>query len=102
MNPSTFQVAVGDTALGKQLGNTMSVNVLERILVRALPAARLVREGQLTDRWESGIAVRQLEATRGCELEHSFSKVRTTERTRKGASAAEKKSRAKFARNLRL
>eukprot|EP00420_Gonyaulax_spinifera_P015244 CAMPEP_0197892698 /NCGR_PEP_ID=MMETSP1439-20131203/31276_1 /TAXON_ID=66791 /ORGANISM="Gonyaulax spinifera, Strain CCMP409" /LENGTH=61 /DNA_ID=CAMNT_0043512893 /DNA_START=1 /DNA_END=186 /DNA_ORIENTATION=+ len=32
----------------------MSVNVLERLFVRALPAAGLARHGSLVDRWETG------------------------------------------------
>ena len=34
---------------GKQLGNTMSVNVLERIFARVLPAAGLAKPGALVD-----------------------------------------------------
>merc|ERR1712194_464674 len=65
MNPTKFHVAVSDTQLGKQLGNTMSVNVLERLFVRLLPAAKLVRAGALKDRWASGQAVKALARTRG-------------------------------------
>jgi len=64
MNPSTFKVAVVESQLGKQLGNTMSVNVLERLFARLLPAAGLAAR-TLPDRWESGEAVRVLAATRG-------------------------------------
>merc|ERR1711920_1104939 len=59
-----FAVEVSETQLGKQLGNTMSVNVLERLLVRVLPAAGLVKHGVLSDRWENGDAVKQLSCTR--------------------------------------
>jgi len=54
MDPQTFKVAVSNTQLGKQIGNAMSVNVLERLFVRALPAAGLMPHGSLVDRWESG------------------------------------------------
>ena len=54
MDPSEFTVAVTNAKLGAQLGNAMSVNVVERILVRALPAAGLVTHGLLVDRWETG------------------------------------------------
>jgi DNA (cytosine-5)-methyltransferase 1 len=47
-----FQVAVSDTQLGKQIGNAMSCNVLERLFVRLLPAAGLVSARSLRDRWE--------------------------------------------------
>jgi len=65
MDPTTFKLAVSETQLGKQLGNTMSVNVLERLFARLLPAARLVRHGDVKDRWASGLAVRMLARTRG-------------------------------------
>jgi len=64
MNPTKFHVAVSDTQLGKQLGNTMSVNVLERLFVKLLPAAKLA-SGKLTDRWQTGIALKELMETRG-------------------------------------
>mmetsp|Transcript_56204 Transcript_56204/g.174295 ORF Transcript_56204/g.174295 Transcript_56204/m.174295 type:complete len:372 (-) Transcript_56204:113-1228(-) len=54
MNPATFKKAVSDTQLGKQIGNAMSVNVLERLFVRALPAAGLAAHGSLVDRWQGG------------------------------------------------
>jgi len=65
MNPTTFKVAVCEGALGAQLGNTMSVNVLERLLVQVLTASKLVRKGALKDRWASGRRLKQLAATRG-------------------------------------
>jgi len=46
-----FKVAVSEPQLGKQIGNAMSVNVLERLFVRLLPAAGLVPQGRLHDRW---------------------------------------------------
>eukprot|EP00413_Alexandrium_margalefii_P009372 CAMPEP_0204539654 /NCGR_PEP_ID=MMETSP0661-20131031/16899_1 /ASSEMBLY_ACC=CAM_ASM_000606 /TAXON_ID=109239 /ORGANISM="Alexandrium margalefi, Strain AMGDE01CS-322" /LENGTH=303 /DNA_ID=CAMNT_0051546273 /DNA_START=6 /DNA_END=913 /DNA_ORIENTATION=+ len=36
MDPKDFQVAVSEAQLGKQIGNAMSVNVLERLFVRLL------------------------------------------------------------------
>jgi len=48
-----FKVAVSLPQLGKQVGNAMSVNVLERIFVRVLPAAGLVPAKKLHDRWEA-------------------------------------------------
>jgi len=50
MRPATFKLAVSERQLGKQIGNAMSVNVLERIFARALPAARLVAN-DVFDRW---------------------------------------------------
>jgi DNA (cytosine-5)-methyltransferase 1 len=66
MDPTQFTVAVTEHQLGRQLGNTMSVNVLERLLVRVLPAAKLAQHGALADRWKSGQAIRKLIRTRGC------------------------------------
>ena len=45
-----------------QLGNSMSVNVVERLLSRLLRAVGLT--GALPDRWASGAALTELEATR--------------------------------------
>merc|ERR1719203_1677231 len=47
-----FEVAVSDTQLGRQIGNAMSCNVLERLFVRLLPAAGLAHAERLTDRWQ--------------------------------------------------
>jgi len=54
MNPESFKVAVSEAQLGKQIGNAMSCNVLERLFVRVLPAAGLVPQGVLRDRWGAG------------------------------------------------
>ena len=45
MNPRRLQLAVSENQFQKQLGNTMSVNVLERLLISVLPAAGLTRAG---------------------------------------------------------
>ena len=65
MDPSKFRVVVSQAQLGKQLDNTMSVNVLERLLVRLLPAAGLLTPG-LRDRWEDGSAMKTLARTVDC------------------------------------
>ncbi len=62
MNPDKLKQVVTDTQWRKQLGNTMSVNVVERLLSRLLPAVGLT--GALPDRWASGAALRDLEATK--------------------------------------
>lgn len=51
-----FVVAVSDAQLGKQIGNAMSCNVLERLFVKLLPAAGLVPHSRLIDRWEESSA----------------------------------------------
>ena len=62
MNPDDFKQVVSDAQWRKQLGNAMSVNVVERLLARLLPAVGLT--GPLPDRWASGTAAAELEATR--------------------------------------
>merc|ERR1719331_836869 len=54
MRPERFKKAVSDRQLGIQIGNAMSVNILERLFVRALPAAGLVAHNTLIDHWEHG------------------------------------------------
>ena len=60
MNPDKLKQVVSDAQWQMQLGNSMSVNVVERLLSR--PAVGLT--GALPDRWASGAALRELEATR--------------------------------------
>jgi DNA (cytosine-5)-methyltransferase 1 len=84
MDPTNFTVAVSECQLGKQLGNTMSVNVLERLFTRLLPAAKLVRRGLITDRWASGAAVKKLARTRG----QGFKEVREVSRIARKRSAS--------------
>ena len=55
VDPNKFTIAVSEKEVSKQLGNAMSVNVVERLLVRLLSASGLV-EGDLPDRWLSGEA----------------------------------------------
>ena len=44
---------LSDNQLGAMLGNSMSVNVLERVLSRALHAAGLASWQTMTHAWES-------------------------------------------------
>jgi DNA (cytosine-5)-methyltransferase 1 len=47
-----FKQVVSNRQLGIQIGNAMSQNVIERILIKLLPAAGLVQKGTvLKDRW---------------------------------------------------
>ena len=68
ISPNHFKVAVSDQQLKNQLGNAVSVNVLERLLVRLLPAAGLT--GRLRDRWASFFtgSAAELKRTRDCKL----------------------------------
>mmetsp|Transcript_58013 Transcript_58013/g.175372 ORF Transcript_58013/g.175372 Transcript_58013/m.175372 type:complete len:372 (-) Transcript_58013:35-1150(-) len=63
MRPESFQVAVSDAQLGKQIGNAMSVNVLERLFAQLLPAAGLVARGAVSDRWGAGKPPAELTAS---------------------------------------
>eukprot|EP00442_Polarella_glacialis_P036748 CAMPEP_0115067410 /NCGR_PEP_ID=MMETSP0227-20121206/11373_1 /TAXON_ID=89957 /ORGANISM="Polarella glacialis, Strain CCMP 1383" /LENGTH=380 /DNA_ID=CAMNT_0002453471 /DNA_START=59 /DNA_END=1201 /DNA_ORIENTATION=- len=54
MDRKHFIQAVPDKVLGAQIGNAMSQNVLERLLIRLLPAAGLVAtDRKFCDRWEN-------------------------------------------------
>ena len=52
MNPDLFNQVVSDPILCAQIGNSMSVNVLDRIFARVLPAANLT--GPVDDPWLNG------------------------------------------------
>ena len=62
IDPSTFTKAVSPSELGKQIGNAMSVNVIERILHQVFQATTIVagRQSEPEDRWKSGDAIRKL------------------------------------------
>ena len=60
MNPKLVQICVKEGMFGKQIGNAMSVNVVERIMGRLFAAAGIARMTPLRDRWESGEAIRRL------------------------------------------
>lgn len=55
----SFNVVTSDRHFASLLGNAMSVNVLERLLVKLLPAAGLWPAELLVDRWAAGLAVAQ-------------------------------------------
>jgi len=54
IRPESFKVAICKSQLGRQIGNAMSVNVLERLFAKILPAAGLVPHGAVADRWKNG------------------------------------------------
>ena len=64
MDHTKFVVAVPDRAIGQQLGNAMSVNVVERVLLRALIAADLLSEATV-DGWKNGARLQRLQDIRG-------------------------------------
>ena len=53
MHPDELKVVVPSNEFGKQLGNAMSLNVIERVLFRVLEATGLVTRGSMVDRWQS-------------------------------------------------
>ena len=61
IHPHNFSTAVPEATQKQQLGNAMSLNVIERLLSRVLPHAKLTT--QLPDRWETGEALHELWAT---------------------------------------
>jgi DNA (cytosine-5)-methyltransferase 1 len=64
MDHSQFTQVVSDTALGHQIGNAMSVNVIERVLRSSLRAAGLSKQ-DMPDRWGSGEALIDLQKSIG-------------------------------------
>lgn len=102
MDPTKFKVVVSDSRLGHQLGNTMSVNVLERLFCRALPAAGLARPGALRDRWADGSAVKALAATRSAALARRFGAAPKRMRARSVATRLGKRAPASEAASARL
>ena len=60
-DPNLLKLAVGTRQFEKQLGNSMPLNVLERLLCRALPSVGLT--GSLLDRWNDGSRYTELAAT---------------------------------------
>ena len=66
MDPTQFVVDIPANALGRQIGNAMSVNVVERLISRALEAANLKPKSNIEgDRWANGTALKELSNTRG-------------------------------------
>jgi len=52
----SFKQVVSDRVLGGQIGNAMSQNVVERLLIQLLPAAGLIsKEQPLHDRWAAAV-----------------------------------------------
>ena len=60
-NPKLLKLAVSTRQFEKQLGNSMPLNALERLLCRALPSVGLT--GPLLDRWSNCSRYAELAAT---------------------------------------
>ena len=63
--PAPFSKVVSYSQLGMQIGNAMSVNVIERVILRALNAASLGDCRNAVDRWANGTAIKELQSTCG-------------------------------------
>ena len=64
IDPNTFKVPVSDSEVGKQLGNAMSVNVVERLLQQLLGATTLLPNYEPGScRWKSGEALKRLQTS---------------------------------------
>ena len=61
LGPNRLKLAVTDSHFEAQLGNSMPLNVLERLLCRALPSVGLT--GSLLDRWKDGSRFTELAAS---------------------------------------
>ena len=64
VDPTTFRQNVSDRSLGQQVGNAMSVNVVERLLYEVFRQTNLVPMNQ-KDRWVTGAAQAALRDTIG-------------------------------------
>ena len=63
INPSDFTLDVTIPQVAKQIGNAMSLNVIERIIYSILPAAGF-GANKSEDRWVSGSAIQEIKASR--------------------------------------
>jgi len=89
INPAKFVVDVSECTLGQQIGNAMSVNVIERVLNQALQAAGLTRKGCLREK---------LDPTRDrWANDEGFNEVRSPCRSVPQLNAAVKKDRLMWA-----
>merc|ERR1711862_791410 len=92
MQKPKFRQVVTDRQLGAQLGNAMSVNVLERLLVRILPCAGLVPARKLHDRWEAKAA----KATKAKNGPKQLERAAALEAKAKASAASRKRPVAKM------
>ena len=60
-DPTLLKLAVRTRQIEEQLGNSMALNVLERLLCQAMPCVGLT--GPLLDRWHDGSRYSELTAT---------------------------------------
>ena len=67
IEPSSFKKDVSEPELQRQVGNAMSLCVIERLLNKLITAAGFVNQ-QRPDRWENGEAIKELEESREMTL----------------------------------
>jgi hypothetical protein len=63
IDPPSFKMDVSESELQKQIGNAMSLCVIERLLNKLTAAAGFVNQ-ERPDRWGNGEAIRELEESR--------------------------------------
>ena len=51
MDPTIFKISVSQTSLGQQIGNAMSVNVVERVIQSTLKAVGLLDQAYMSKSW---------------------------------------------------
>ena len=62
-DPPSFKMDVSEPEMQRQIGNAMSLCVIERLLNKLIAAAGCVNQ-ERPDRWENGEALRELEESR--------------------------------------
>jgi len=92
IDPSSMRVDVSNVSIGQQIGNAMSVNVVERILRQAILAANLTHytNDTLPDRWKSGDALASIQHTAGQAEKIAKSKRDKKEKVQKPRSILKK------------
>ena len=63
IDPSSFKKDVSEPELQKQIGNAMSLCVIERLLNKVIAAAGFLNQ-ERPDRWENGEAIKELEESK--------------------------------------
>ena len=75
MDPHVFKKETDSKLIGQLIGNAMRVNVVERILVKALQASNLA-PSTLKDRWATGNPLAEMQRPRKDTLQKDDSNVR--------------------------
>ena len=72
VDPQTFVYDISDQEIGRQLGNAMSVNVIERLLHSIFSSTNTLPQSEETvDRWKTGQALRHLQSSIDVSFKHT-------------------------------